>query len=52
MNTLPALPFVPVGTVTTVFDVLYDNNTFHDEAQEIINYFEDTRIRRSKRRHV
>ena len=50
MRMLPALAFVPVGTVVEAFELLCDNNTFPHEAQEVVDYFEDTWIGRPNRR--
>lgn len=52
MRMLLALAFVPVGTVPRTFELLFDNNSFPDEPQEIIDYFEDTWNGRPKRRNV
>ena len=51
MKMLPALAFVPVPTVTEAFDLLCDNDIFPHEAQDVVDYFEDTWIGRPNRRN-
>ena len=51
MKMLLALAFVPIPTVTEAFELLCDNDIFHHEAQEVVNYFEDTWIGRRNRRN-
>lgn len=51
MKMLPALAFVPEEHVIQYFEVLCDENVFPEEAQPIIDYFEDTWIGRPNRRH-
>lgn len=55
LRMLSSLAFVPVDEVTRAFDILIDGNVLPDEAQPLIDYFEDTWIgrpdRRQRRRH-
>lgn len=50
MRMLPALAFVPVADVPLAFDALCHNEIFPEEAEDVINYFEDTWIGRPNRR--
>lgn len=47
---LSALAFVPTDSVVEVFEEMCDNNIFPPEAQEVVDYFEDTWIGRPNRR--
>ena len=48
---LAASAFVPISTVKEAFELLCDNGIFHHEAQEVVDYFEDTWIRRPNRQN-
>lgn len=50
MRMLSAIAFVPPASVVHVFETLVDNDVFPPEAQEVIDYFEDTWIGRPNRR--
>jgi len=50
MRYLSALAFVPVPEVVTAFDVLLDAEIIPLEAQDVLEYFEDTWIGRHHRR--
>ncbi|KAK9736154.1 hypothetical protein QE152_g12808 [Popillia japonica] len=41
---LPAVAFVPTESVVEVFETLCENGIFPPEAQEVVDYFEDTWI--------
>ena len=49
---LPAIAFVPFGNVIETFELLCENNTFPPEAQEVLEYLEDTRVGRPSRRNM
>lgn len=48
---LCALAFIPAEKVVEVFEDLTENQVFMDEAQQIVNYFEDVYIGRPDRRN-
>lgn len=50
MRMLNALAFVPLPHVVEAFDELCDSDVFPGEAQEVVDYFEDTWIGRPDRR--
>lgn len=50
MRMLVALLFVPIANVEESFKILIDNQTFPSSANAVIDYFEDTCIRRPQRR--
>ena len=51
MKMLFASAFMPISTVTEAFELLCDNDIFHYETQEFVDYFEDTWIGRPNRRN-
>ena len=50
MKMLPALAFVPADFVEQAFEILIDERIFPEEAQPVIDYFEDVWIGRPQRR--
>ncbi|KAK9717832.1 MULE transposase domain [Popillia japonica] len=50
LRMLPAVAFVPTESVVEVFETLSENEIFPPEAQEVVDYFEDTWIGRPHRR--
>ena len=50
MRMIAAIAFVPVADVVTSFEHLIDNTDFPEEAQSVLDYFEDTWIGRPNRR--
>lgn len=46
---IAAIAFVPVADVVTSFEHLIDNTDFPEEAQSVLDYFEDTWIGRPNR---
>ncbi|KAK9738134.1 hypothetical protein QE152_g10124 [Popillia japonica] len=42
LRMLPAVAFVPTESVVEVFETLCENEMFPPEAQEVVDYFEDT----------
>ena len=46
-----ALAFIPIDTVIEAYE-LCDNTPFPHEAQEVVDYFEDTWIGRPNRRNA
>ncbi|KAK9738629.1 hypothetical protein QE152_g9700 [Popillia japonica] len=50
LRMLPAAAFVPTESVVEVFETLCENQIFPPEAQEVVDYFEDTWIGRPHRR--
>lgn len=51
MRLLPALAFVPAANVVDIFEQLCEDNVIPQEAQGVLDYFEDTWIGRPQRRH-
>ena len=52
MRLLPALAFVPTADVVNAFEIIVDENMLPEDAQPIVDYFEDTWIgRRQTRQH-
>ena len=52
MCMIAAIAFVPIANVVTSFEHLIDNTDFPEEAQSVLDYFEDTWIGRPNRRLV
>ncbi|KAK9729111.1 hypothetical protein QE152_g16050 [Popillia japonica] len=50
LRMLPAVAFVLTQSVVKVFETLCENEIFPLEAQEVVDYFEDTWIGRPQRR--
>ena len=50
MRHLAALAFVPADEMEHAFEVLYDSRIIPTEAQDVMDYFEDTWVERASRR--